>query len=127
MKNNLLNQIKIVTPCRVNWDEMKGTEECRFCDQCQFHVHNISLMSEAQTFELFSKSSGRTCVRIEHAPQTPLSFSDGLFRRLHTFTGYLRVVVAALIGFIALPSVTDAQTAKPGFQHQSRQSISQSA
>lgn len=62
-----LENITIASPCHVNWDEMTGDEQTRFCNQCQKSVYNLSEMSrdEAERFMIEkTHKQGKVCIRM---------------------------------------------------------------
>jgi hypothetical protein len=67
MDNNIdfsLDNLSVASPCSANWDEMVGTDQVRFCGQCQLNVYHLSMMTlpEAQKI-VAEKEGGRLCVR----------------------------------------------------------------
>ncbi len=62
-----LDRIHIASPCSVDWSEMKGTEQVRFCGQCQKSVYNFSRMTRAQAEALIANTPGRLCARFDRA------------------------------------------------------------
>lgn len=62
---DVLNNIRIASPCTASWADMEGDERRRMCGQCNLHVHNISEMTAADAAELLLGSTGgRVCVRL---------------------------------------------------------------
>jgi hypothetical protein len=61
---NLLSNVYIKEPCRMDWNKMAGDEKTRFCSECNLHVHNLSEMSsnEAERFLSAPKEGGRRCI-----------------------------------------------------------------
>lgn len=59
----LLPQIKIESPCPMNWDEMEGSASKRYCLQCQKHVHNFSEM-DAESVSSLLNSGEPICAQI---------------------------------------------------------------
>ncbi len=59
----ILENIRVATPCTASWEQMKGDEKKRFCDQCKLHVHNFSAMTEAEITGLIQNGKGRICGR----------------------------------------------------------------
>lgn len=55
-------QLRIASPCNMDWDSMVGNDRVRFCEHCQLSVHNIDLSSQKQIRRLIARSSGRLCV-----------------------------------------------------------------
>lgn len=41
----LLSTVRIASPCPVKWEQMRGDDRTRHCDQCNLKVHNLSAMS----------------------------------------------------------------------------------
>ena len=59
---DLSHQLRITSPCSVNWDSMIGNDRVRFCEHCQTAVHNLDLTSRKQVRRLIARSEGRVCV-----------------------------------------------------------------
>ncbi len=76
-KLSVLDRVDIPSPCSADWDKMKGNDVVRFCDHCNFSVHDLSAMTRTKANKLVLKSKGRLCVRytktdkgaIQHATQ----------------------------------------------------------
>jgi hypothetical protein len=62
--DNLLNNIKIASPCSADWNEMVGDERKRYCGECKLNVYNLSEMTKAQAENFILKSEDRVCVKI---------------------------------------------------------------
>src|SRR4028118_735019 len=60
---NPLNNIKVASPCHVDWNTMIGNERQRFCGECKLNVYNLSGMTKAEAENLLLNSEGRLCVR----------------------------------------------------------------
>ena len=68
------SQLRIASPCTVDWDSMIGNDRVRFCEHCQLKVHNIDFASKKQIKRLIARSRGRLCVNyLAPAPQKPPS------------------------------------------------------
>jgi hypothetical protein len=63
MNTNLLNNIKIASPCSADWNAMIGDNRKRFCGDCKLNVYNLSDMSKADAENFLLASEGRVCVR----------------------------------------------------------------
>ncbi len=63
MNTNLLNNIKVASPCSANWDAMLGDNRKRFCGDCKLNVYNLSDMSKVDAENFLLASEGRVCVR----------------------------------------------------------------
>jgi len=58
---NLLDRVRIASPCSVSWSRMKGDDRVRFCDQCRLNVYNLSAMTRAEAETLIQTTEGRLC------------------------------------------------------------------
>jgi hypothetical protein len=45
---SVLDQVRIASPCPVKWEDMRGDERARHCDQCDLKVHNISELTRGE-------------------------------------------------------------------------------
>lgn len=60
-----LTNIRIASPCPVEWEKMLGDERVRHCAECNLNVYNLSAMTERQVRELIQDSRGkRLCGRL---------------------------------------------------------------
>ncbi len=68
MKNEVtkrfLENITIAAPCHVNWDDMTGDEQTRFCNQCEKNVYNLSEMSRDEAERFMMEKEGKVCIRM---------------------------------------------------------------
>lgn len=61
----IVNNIKIATPCKMDWAKMTGDERKRYCQECKLHVYNVSELSPKETVNLLQSSNGgRVCLQI---------------------------------------------------------------
>lgn len=63
-ERDLVDRLRIASPCPMNWESMTGDERARFCQQCKLHVYNISEMTRGQAEALILKTEGRFCARL---------------------------------------------------------------
>src|SRR5215475_4744110 len=71
-KNRRLDQMKIVSPCSTDWDQMSGDEQRRFCVECDKFVYDFSQMTRQQVEAIVSIHQGRMCARITRRPDGSL-------------------------------------------------------
>ena len=64
--------VQIASPCSAKWDDMKGTDQVRFCKDCRLNVFNLSDMTTRQAIDLIMKKQGgdSACV-FTSAPMGP--------------------------------------------------------
>lgn len=60
---NLLDNIKIASPCPADWSKMYGDERKRFCSDCKLNVYNLSDMSKQEAENFLINSEGRVCIK----------------------------------------------------------------
>ena len=75
-------QVRIASPCDVEWDSMIGNDRVRFCEHCQLTVHNIDRASQKQIKRLVLRSKGRLCVNYrqpvpQKIPAPPILYKIG--------------------------------------------------
>jgi hypothetical protein len=63
MARELLNQVKVASPCHVAWSEMQGDDRTRYCKHCKLNVFNLSDMTDREAEALVREANGRLCVR----------------------------------------------------------------
>lgn len=60
----MINNIRIASPCRADWEKMAGDNRIRHCDACNLNVYNLAAFTEAEIRELVANRNGRLCGRI---------------------------------------------------------------
>jgi len=58
-----LDDVRVASPCKADWNDMYGDERRRFCGDCKLNVYNLSGMSREEAERLVTNSEGRLCVR----------------------------------------------------------------
>ncbi|HEU4410090.1 MAG TPA: hypothetical protein VFS43_32850 [Polyangiaceae bacterium] len=60
-----LEDLRVASPCKADWDAMRGNDQVRFCLSCQKNVYNLSGMTrdEATAF-VRQNEGGEICVRM---------------------------------------------------------------
>ena len=60
----LLDQVRVASPCKAEWNEMLGDERVRFCLSCEKNVFNLSSMTKDDAESLLRERLGSDlCVR----------------------------------------------------------------
>ena len=60
----LLDQVRVASPCKADWNEMLGDERVRFCLSCEKSVYNLSSMAKDDAEALLRERLGDDlCVR----------------------------------------------------------------
>ncbi|HEY3806777.1 MAG TPA: hypothetical protein VGL61_29440 [Kofleriaceae bacterium] len=58
-----LEDLRIATPCRADWNDMAGDERVRFCATCAKQVFNLSELTRAEAEALIAEKHGDLCGR----------------------------------------------------------------
>lgn len=96
----VLNNVRVASPCSVPWNKMHGDDRVRFCSQCELHVFNLSSLSTNEAADLVLKTEGRMCVRFYRRSDGTMLTSDcpiglrAIRRRFHK----VAAAIAALFG-----------------------------
>src|SRR5262249_35024394 len=95
----VLNEIRIASPCSANWNAMKGDEQVRFCADCGKNVYNLSAITADEGANLLEKTEGRACVRLYRrrdgtvlTSDCPVGVSEARTRRMRFLTRVAAVV-----------------------------------
>src|SRR6185295_13388572 len=59
-----LQQLRLASPCDMSWNDMRGNNRTRFCDQCRLNVYNIEALTEDEVHRLIVETEGRFCGRL---------------------------------------------------------------
>jgi len=61
--DNPLDNVRIASPCSVDWNSMIGDNRQRFCGDCKLNVYNLSGMTRTEAENLIMNAEGRLCVK----------------------------------------------------------------
>jgi hypothetical protein len=106
-----IESLRVASPCQESWDEMRGTDEVRFCSHCSKSVHDVSRLTRAQAERLVALSRGGVCVRLVRRADKSVVVKEsrasfGRVRRRVSFVA--SAMLAALLGLF-----TDARAQTP--------------
>jgi hypothetical protein len=72
----VLDNIRIASPCRADWNAMVGDERARHCGQCDKQVFNISNLTRAEAEALIVEKAGKLCARYYQRPDGTIILAD---------------------------------------------------
>jgi len=77
-KKSFLEKFEVKTPCSENWNEMRGSDEVRFCSHCSKSVNNLSAMTRKRALKIVKESNDNICVRYLKNPvnDAPVFFGE---------------------------------------------------
>ena len=58
-----LDDVRIASPCKMEWADMTGGDRVRHCAACQKNVFNLSGMKRHEAIELLRATEGKICAR----------------------------------------------------------------
>lgn len=61
---DLLDDIRIASPCTARWDGMAGDDRARHCAACDKTVYDLSRLTADQAADLIREKEGSLCVRL---------------------------------------------------------------
>lgn len=61
--DNPLDNVRVASPCSVDWNQMIGDNRKRFCGDCKLNVYNLSGMTRTEAENLILTAEGRLCVK----------------------------------------------------------------
>jgi hypothetical protein len=71
-----LENIRIASPCRADWNDMTGDERVRTCAACAKPVFNLSEMTRAEADAVVAKHGGDLCARLYHRADGTVMLAD---------------------------------------------------
>jgi hypothetical protein len=118
--NDILDRIRVATPCKASWEAMEGDERVRFCGSCQKHVYNITAMTSAEAASLIQASDGKLCARLYRradgtvlTADCPVAVKVAAHRRLRRFAACAALLVGGL--FTGAASLRAAASGRGSF------------
>jgi len=117
---DLLDQVRIASPCTASWDAMTGDDRVRFCGECKLNVYNVSGMSREEAAALLEKTDGRLCMRIYRRPDGTLLTKDcpvglrAIRRKLAVVAAAFGALLAGFAGLFAWKASTVAAVPPDG-------------
>ena len=104
---------KLTHPCDQNWSAMTGDDKCRFCSQCQLHVHNLSAMTADEQSAVISLP-GRKCVAMVQDAKA-IEVRSGTWLLIHRMVRPFRAAAAlmAIVLPLGISSCASPQVVPP--------------
>jgi hypothetical protein len=102
--NSSLDNIRVASPCSSDWNQMRGDERVRFCQQCSLNVYNLSSMTRREAEQLISNAEGRLCIRYYRRRDGTVLTRNcpvGLRALKRRLSGAANAVLSAALGFFA--------------------------
>lgn len=71
-----LEAIHIASPCRADWNKMRGDDQVRHCASCAKNVYNLSAMTRDDATRLIREKEGDLCVQLHRRSDGTVITSD---------------------------------------------------
>jgi hypothetical protein len=102
----LLNDIQIAAPCPAPWEDMRGDEQVRHCDQCDQLVYDLSTLTAREALDLIHEKEGRLCVQLYRRKDGTVLTSDcpvGVRQNVRRIWKRYTALAASVIAFLFIP------------------------
>lgn len=102
-----LENLRIASLCRADWEQMKGDDRVRFCELCQLHVYNFAQLSRKEANALVVGTEGRLCARLYRRADGTVITRDcpvglqALRRRVARITGAVFATLMSMATVVA--------------------------
>jgi hypothetical protein len=111
VKKNKFDQLNVVSPCSVSWQQMFGNQQQRFCGECNKTVFDFSQMTRGQIEAITFARKGQLCARITRRDDGTMVMLEpppiqSATRRASPLAG---AVVSAILG-ISVPATAQPST-----------------
>lgn len=106
-----LDEVSIAAPCPVDWEQMEGDSQIRFCSMCELNVYNISEMTRREAESFLQDQSGQLCLRLYRRQDGTLITKDCPVgrRMIDGAKRRVRAIAAAFVAMLNAPAVFGQQ------------------
>jgi len=115
-RKSKLDQLKVITPCSANWEQMNGSDQKRFCSECSKHVFDFSQMTRQQIEAVTSIHQGNLCARItrrEDGSMVMLNAPLPIYSSRRSNSPMLSAAVATMLS-LSVPATAQPITIEQG-------------
>lgn len=91
----VLDNVRVASPCRADWNAMVGDARVRACGSCNKHVYNLSGMTRAEAEALIVAREGQLCVRYYQRADGTILLADCTIRAKRRWITAAAIVAAA--------------------------------
>src|SRR6478735_837615 len=99
-----LDDVRVASPCRASWSQMKGDDRVRFCGHCKKNVYDFSRLTEVEIRSLLARD-GRLCARLWRRSDGKLLTADcpvGLARARARVVASVLTAASFFLGFFGV-------------------------
>ena len=102
----ILESVRIASPCPVPWEDMEGGDHVRHCGQCDCRVYNLSTVTAEEGMRILRETEGRLCVQLWRRADGTLITTDcpvGLREKMRRLRRKVSAVAAMVASYFVLP------------------------
>lgn len=95
-----VDRLKIDFPCTADWNQMRGNERIRYCEECNKYVYDFARLPRRQVEEMMAASPGRICAKLTYKNNS-LVFLDSKPRprpESHRASPLAAAILTAMLG-----------------------------
>lgn len=113
-----LEAIQIASPCRADWNRMRGDDQIRHCTSCAKNVYNLSAMTRDEATRLIREKEGNLCIQLHRRQDGTVITSDCAVgiqsqnRSIRRVPRFFALVAAAIAGVFGMQTVHAAPMSK---------------
>jgi hypothetical protein len=96
MRHDRLDALRVISPCTVPWESMRGDDAVRFCGKCSKNVYDVRSLTRQEALELVEKAEGRVCMQLSWRRDGRLATGDCWARLRRARRRGLLALLAAL-------------------------------
>jgi ankyrin repeat protein len=123
---DLLDTIRVESPCEASWDSMIGNDQVRFCEHCNLTVNDLSQLTRKRALRLVRASKGRLCIRYHSGPDGSLVTRSTPQKLYRIGRRASRIAAGAFSATLSLSSaVAHTENVRSNLDHGSVAAVSQ--
>lgn len=96
MRRDRLDGLRVISPCAVPWESMRGDDAVRFCGKCSKNVYDVRSLTRQEALDLVEKAEGRVCMQLSWRRDGTLATGDCWARLRRARRRGLLALLAAL-------------------------------
>jgi hypothetical protein len=100
---DLINGIRVASPCPASWEQMAGDHRVRHCSLCNQSVYELSTMTGAELAHFLGAHDEDVCVRLYRRKDGTVMTRDcpkGTGARMTAVVSWVAISVVSLVGFL---------------------------
>jgi hypothetical protein len=102
---DLINGVRIASPCQAAWGEMAGDDRVRYCSLCSQNVYDLSAMTAAEVALFLGTHDEDVCIRLYRRADGTVMTRDcprGARRLVRAVAAWVAVAAVSILGFFIL-------------------------